>query len=39
VHESINFVSSDAWLHRLTRKAQNFGSNRTSVAHALNNFW
>jgi hypothetical protein len=39
VHDSVNLIGRRAWLHRLTRKAQNFGSNRTSVAHAFNNFW
>jgi hypothetical protein len=39
MHESINLVGGDTWLHCLTREAQNFSSNCTSVAHSFNNFW
>jgi hypothetical protein len=39
VHECIDLVGGDTWFNCLAGKTQNLCGNRTSVSHALNNFW
>ena len=38
MHEGINLIGRDAWLHCLSGNPQNFSSNRTSMSHAFNYF-